>query len=277
LPEVPSFSITLPSAPSSSLTYYIAFFAPGMSAWVEPALGPATVSGDTLTFAGVNQSVTLTGGDSYYFALYSVASSCQPNPSPSPSSSPGTQGPQWTFGGSSAQLAVAQGTTPPAGTLSAYNGVGAQVQFAAPISGSGSFTLQDAMNGIGGVNDTSPIAPNTTPLPADNATSGYSPIVYLSILNAGTQNIDFGSNIPKVTLTDNSLARYATCELDVYGNNGNQSSASWFSVAQAGSTGTPTSSGVVIGAGTLPAGAGNVTFQAGSQQIVAVSCGGSIP
>jgi DNA-binding beta-propeller fold protein YncE len=99
----PGFTYTLPSSISTAgESFYIAYLTPGASAWVEPAAGPASVSGQTLTFApdsvssSISFPITLTAGDTYGFALYDVASSPSPSPSPSPtvspssSSSPGT-------------------------------------------------------------------------------------------------------------------------------------------------------------------------------------------
>ncbi len=137
------------------------------------------------------------------------------------------------------------------------------MQFAAPASGSATLQFSDALNGALGIND---VTPNT--LPVDNATSGYTPIVYLSTYNAGTSTVDFGTAIPSLTVADTSLnGTYTTCNFDVYGSQGQSNSPSWFTV---GVTGSVNASGVVVGPGTL--GGGNtVSFQPG-QQIIAVSC-----
>lgn len=136
------------------------------------------------------------------------------------------------------------------------------MQFVAPTSGSGTLYFSDALNGAQGINDVTPSG-----LPVDNATTGYTPIVYLSVVNNGSNDINFGTAIPQITLSDSSLnGTYTTCEFDVYGKQSG-STFSWFTT---GTTGTVSSSGVVVGPGTL--GGGNtVDFKTG-QQIIAISC-----
>lgn len=137
------------------------------------------------------------------------------------------------------------------------------MQFAAPTSGSGTLQFSDALNNALGVND---VTPNT--LPADNATAGYTPIIYLSTYNGGTTTISFGTATPQITVADASLnGVYTTCNFDVYGKQGNGNGLSWF---VPGPTGAVSASGVNIPAGTL-GGGNSVDFQAG-QQIIAVSC-----
>jgi hypothetical protein len=106
-----------------------------------------------------------------------------------------------------------------------------------------------------------------SPFPADTATSGYTPIIYLSAANTGTQDISFGTSVPTIQLGDTSLTSYTSCNFDVYGSSGNNT-YSWFTAPNAG---TPNGNGVTVGGGTLPAG-NSVDFKAGGQQIIAVSC-----
>jgi hypothetical protein len=193
----------------------------------------------------------------------SASSSPSTSPSTSPSSNPTSAAQTWTFGGSSTSGSFAAGTTPAAVTLAAYHGIGVTVQFVAPSSGSGTLQFSDALNGALGVND---VTPNT--LPADNATAGYTPIIYLSTYNGGTGAISFGTAVPQVTVSDTSLnGTYTTCNLDVYGQQGNGNTNSWFSV---GTTGSVTASGVVVGPGTLGGGS-TVDFKPG-QVALAISC-----
>lgn len=87
--SVPSFSYTLPSGTSiaaGSLTY-IAFYDTShpTNGW-NAVLGPGTVSGQSIAFPSVAQSVSLTGGVTYVFALIETTSTIT-TPSPQPSSS----------------------------------------------------------------------------------------------------------------------------------------------------------------------------------------------
>ncbi len=299
----PSFTFTLPSSISTSgENFYVAIYSNDPvygtnGSWQAPVIGPATVSGQTLTLTGGSTTGAVTLSSSYYyvFCLYEATASPSPspsssasgnpspspsssasgNPSPSPSSSasgnpsaspssaPTTVPQTWTFGGSSAPGTFTAGTMPSAVNLVAYQGIGVSVQFAAPTSGSGTLQFSDALNN-------GDVSPNN--LPPDSgtsgATAGYTGIIYLSTYNAGTGTISFGSAIPTITVADTSLmGTYTTCEFDVYGKQGNGTMPVWFSV---GVSGTVTSNGVIVGPGTL--GAGNsVDFQPG-QQIIAVSC-----
>jgi len=177
-------------------------------------------------------------------------------PSPAPTSSASSQ---FTFGGSSASGTFSSGTTPGAVSLSAYHNVAVSVQFVAPSSGSGTLNFSDALNN-------GDVSPNT--LPADAATAGYSPVVYLSVVNPGSTDISFGTNIPAFTVTNTAgFGSAATCSLDVYGKNGNSNTPGWFA---SGGTGSIAGNAVTIGPVQLPAG-NTVDFKSG-QQIVAISC-----
>ncbi len=323
----PTFTLTLPSSVSTAgESFYIAFLAPGASAWVEPAAGPAAVSGQTLTFnadtvPSVTFPITLTAGQTYGFALYEVASSASPSPTPtasptatptpaataSPTATPTPAGtasptptptprptatptpsstpsptprptatptpsptpsptatpssapaPTWILGGAKATLNLTAGTTPALISLSAYNSISLSAQFAAPNI-SGSLAFSDALNN-------GDVTPNT--LPADNATAGFTPIVYLSIYNGSTATISFGTAFPHLSLTDlNGFGGATVCEFDVYSRNGGNSALLWHSIGQFGTTSGTT---VTIGPGTLPPN-NSVDFQPG-QQVTAVAC-----
>lgn len=144
----------------------------------------------------------------------------------------------------------------PSVSLAAYQGITVSASFVAPTSGSGTLTVSDA---------TTP-GTDITPagLPADNANAGFTPLVYLSFYNGGS-DISFAQNFPKLTVTA-SFGTKTICEFDVYAKNGG-GTATWNNINQ---TGTIAGGSVTIGPGTLPAG-NTVDFQPG-QQILAVAC-----
>lgn len=85
----PSFTYTLPTGitlPPGS-TSYVLFYDPTQSStgWV-PVLGPGTVNGPTISFAGVNSTVSFKAGQQYVYALI-VASQAVPTASPKPTPS----------------------------------------------------------------------------------------------------------------------------------------------------------------------------------------------
>jgi hypothetical protein len=183
-----------------------------------------------------------------------TSSTATPSPSPTSSSSAA-----FTFNGSSGTGNFNQGTTTGAVALSAYHNVSVSIQFTAPASGSGTLNMSDALNN-------GDVSPNT--LPADNATSGYNAVIYLSVVNPGSTDINFGPNIPAVSVTNSAgFGGAAACELDVYGKNGNGSTLSWFN---SGATGNISGNNVTVGPAQLPAG-NTVNFESG-QQIIAISC-----
>ncbi|HEY1729893.1 MAG TPA: NHL repeat-containing protein [Candidatus Baltobacteraceae bacterium] len=73
---LPSFVLSLPSSVSTSgQTFYIAVFdGPTSSASELATLGPASVSGSTLTFTGPAQPTTLNANTTYLFELYETSS-----------------------------------------------------------------------------------------------------------------------------------------------------------------------------------------------------------
>jgi len=90
LGSVPSFTYTLPAGvtvPSGS-SAYVLFYDPSQSAtgWL-PVLGPGTVNGQNVTFAGVSSTFTLTAGLQYVYALV-LANQVLPSPIPSPGIAP---------------------------------------------------------------------------------------------------------------------------------------------------------------------------------------------
>ncbi len=89
--STPSFTYTLPSGitlPPGSSTYVL-FYDPTQSAsgWI-PVLGPGVVSGQTISFPGINTSDSFTAGQQYIYALVvasQVVPTATPNASPTPS------------------------------------------------------------------------------------------------------------------------------------------------------------------------------------------------
>ncbi len=269
----PSFSVTLPSSISTTgENFYVAFYSNdpvygSNGSWDAPVIGPATVSGQTVSFTGGSTPNPITLSSSYYyiFCVYETSStSPSPSPSTSPSSSPTAVPQTWTFGGTTGSEAFAPGTTTTPISLAAYHNIGVTVTFAEPISGSGTLQFSDALNNALSVNDVTP-----DNLPVDNATANYTPIIYVSTYNAGTSTINFGANLPEIQLVDTSLSGvYTNSEFDVYGKQPNSNAPTWFTV---GNTGSVSGSGVTVGPATLTGGNNMVDFQPG-QQIIAVSC-----
>ncbi|HET9029391.1 MAG TPA: hypothetical protein VFN49_04375 [Candidatus Aquilonibacter sp.] len=86
---IPGFSIDLPATTNVNGAFYVGIFDTSANAWVQ-ALGPATVSGTTITFAPqTGTPITLTANTAYTFGFYFVPN-VQPTSSPtaSPSSAP---------------------------------------------------------------------------------------------------------------------------------------------------------------------------------------------
>ena len=73
--STPGFTFTVPAAMATSLanSAYVAFDDPSQSTGWTNILGPGTVSGNTISFAGAPGSLLLKGGRSYGFLLYSTA------------------------------------------------------------------------------------------------------------------------------------------------------------------------------------------------------------
>jgi hypothetical protein len=165
----------------------------------------------------------------------------------------------WAFGGSTASQAFSVPITPTPVNLSAYNNISASIQFVQVISGSTTLYFSDALNN-------GDVAPNT--LPADNATAGYSAVLYVSGYNPGPSTVSFGPNTPQVTLTKTTgFGGAATCHLDVYSRNGGNALA-WQSVPNA--TGAISGTTVTVNPAALPGG-GTVDFQPG-QGVFAIAC-----
>lgn len=130
------------------------------------------------------------------------------------------------------------------------------VTFSASTSGSGTLSANLGFNN----GDITPA------VPTDNAVSGNTAVVYGSIYNGTTTDLVFGTQTPKVVLTDTSGLAPNSCSLDVYSNN-NGTSLTWGSVA----TGTPSGNSVTINPASLGGGSSTLDIQPG-QQIIAVSC-----
>ncbi len=110
--SIPSFSIQLPAGISTvNEAFFIAVFS-GESAQspLLASLGPATISGSTLGFAGSSTPLTLDAGVTYLVELYDVATGATATPSPVPSSSP-----------TAAPTAAPSPSSPAAGTLYALS------------------------------------------------------------------------------------------------------------------------------------------------------------
>ncbi len=131
-----------------------------------------------------------------------------------------------------------------------------QATFGAATAGSGTVDVNLGFNN----GDITPA------VPTDNASAGFTAVVFASFYNPGS-TITFGNTTPVVTLTDTSGFSGATaCELDAYSGNGS-GSLSWQSVS---STGTISGTSVTVPSSTL-SGSSTLDFQPG-QQVVAVSC-----
>lgn len=159
----------------------------------------------------------------------------------------------WTFGGSGGDLIPTTSSSPAPVTLTAYDNIVATLQFGAANTASDTISIADARNN-------GDISPNT--MPADNATSGTTPFLYLSFYNGTSTAVTFGSAAPSIQLTDTAgFGMVSVCELDYYANN------AW---TAAGTTGTISGTGVTIASATL---ANNGTFQfLPGQTIAAIAC-----
>jgi hypothetical protein len=279
LSAVPSFSFVLPAnVATTGVGFYVALLQPGGTSWSEPALGPATVTGQTLSFGLPQGTLTLNGASTFYFALYSTpgtptsaptagpSSSPSGSPSPGPSGSPtgspsGSPSPLpspsglvYMLGGSTAVITLSVTATPSPAVLSNYQNIAVTVQFAVPNAG-GTFDLSDAT----GNGDIMPSG-----FPVDNANSGYTPVIYISVLNTGG-DISFGGNVPSIQVTKSTgFGTMMTCNLDVYSNGG--SGSAWQSPVVGA---TIVGMNVTLGPATLVG--STVDFQTG-QQLIAVSC-----
>jgi hypothetical protein len=175
-------------------------------------------------------------------------------------SSPVRAAQTWAFGGSSTSLSVTNGQTPGPANLTPYNNVSLSIQFGQITSGSGVIKISDALNN-------GDITPNTVPL--DNATSGYTPIIYITLFNAGPQTISAGTSVPAITLTKSTgFGSATTCNLDLYIDPGT-GTKSWNALpgATAAISGNTVSSPATV----LPGGS-TVDFQPGDQPALAIAC-----
>jgi len=166
----------------------------------------------------------------------------------------------WTFGGSTASVSMTNGQTPSPVTLSPYNNVSVTLQFAQVTSGSGVLNLATALNN-GDIN------PNTVPV--DNATAGYTPVIYMSAANPGPQTISTGAAVPSVAATKSTgFGSFTSCNLDLYVNTGG-GNRTWNALP--GATATISGNTVSIPSTNLPAGS-TVDFQPGNQGVLAIAC-----
>jgi subtilisin family serine protease len=192
-PTSPSFQIVLPSSAASGVQYYLAeCIANACSSWQLAAIGPATVSGSTLSFAATNNSVFLTAGVTYWFVLYTAPTST-PTPTPTITPVPGPSGPATSF---TARPNTAEITSTfsiqsnPAGLGVAVNGVnqGVTPQNFTPAFSSSAYTITIApANGNG-----------TYTYTTDQIADGNHPVYY-------NQNADTSGSIGSVSAS--SIAR----------------------------------------------------------------------
>lgn len=125
------------------------------------------------------------------------------------------------------------------------------MQWPAPTSGTASATFSDALNN-------GDITPNT--LPVDKATSGYTPVLYLSIVP--TAQLTFDAT-PSVTISGINTS-YTTCNLDSYDNS--SGSLIWSShISGSASGGTATFTAMSL------SGTGQ-SIKWNGQQILAFAC-----
>ncbi len=83
----PATTFTLPaSVNTANQQFFLAFYDPKSPAtgWQTKFQGPATVNGQALTFNGSATPFAMTGGSTYNFALYALASGVTPSPFPNP-------------------------------------------------------------------------------------------------------------------------------------------------------------------------------------------------
>jgi hypothetical protein len=73
--STPAFTFTLSRAPCSGCSEYVAFYDPTNVSAGWTTLAQATVSGSTVSFAGIQQSTTYTAGQSYVYALFTISAS----------------------------------------------------------------------------------------------------------------------------------------------------------------------------------------------------------
>lgn len=84
----PQIDVTLPAAVSTAgVQFFIAVYDPAVKAWQEPVAGPATVSGQNITFASASTAFTLQAGMTYTLALYE-SPTVQTTPTPTPAATP---------------------------------------------------------------------------------------------------------------------------------------------------------------------------------------------
>ncbi|MGH7715000.1 MAG: hypothetical protein ACREML_03280 [Vulcanimicrobiaceae bacterium] len=218
---------------------------------------PSTSSNGTLTFTCEAQGLDLT--QTYTLEIVSGSSqTATPTSTPTGSASASF----YTFGGSTDSLSVTQGSTPIPAVLNAYQNVTvSSIQFAVSASGSGTLAFSDAVNNGSDITPSGFLADSGS----NAATPGYTPIVYISVVNSGATTINFGSALPSIQIMA-ALTPYTSCHFDALNSNG--SGSSWL-YTQA--SGTPSSTSVTIPAGALGGGS-QVEFQANSQQILAIAC-----
>jgi hypothetical protein len=171
--------------------------------------------------------------------------------------------PFYAFGGSdSGSVPATSGSAPGLVSLAAYEGLSLTIDLPTVVSGTGTLDFTDAF-------DNGDIVPNLM-LPDDtvNGPIVNSTIVYVSVLNSGTETISFGAMLPMVTIFESSglgFAPFSTCQIDALAETSGPF-FHWISYPPSPSSG---SMFTTIGPATLSG--LNVQFPPG-QTIVAVSC-----
>jgi hypothetical protein len=120
LSGTPAFSFVVPnSVIVPGADYYVAMFDPTNRAagWQLGFEGPAAISGNTVVFKGSTTPFTLTGGVTYYFALYATSHIAAP-PTAAPTAVP-TTAPSATASPSATPSAAASPTPAPTATPTA--------------------------------------------------------------------------------------------------------------------------------------------------------------
>jgi hypothetical protein len=172
--------------------------------------------------------------------------------------------PTYAFGGSSGLLSLIESLLPLPISLSLYQGITVgTLQLATPLLGNATVTVSDAIND-GDITPSGFLAD----VGVNAAVAGFTPVVYLSLLNPTNVAISLGSSVPALTLLDLNPAflTYSSCHIDLLGTIG--ATLAW---QYTGSNGTPALTALSIAAGTL-GGGGLVKIPADGQTILAITC-----
>lgn len=241
----PSFSVTLPaSITTSGENFFIAFYTSDpafkLTGWVEPAIGPATVSGQTLTFTGgaANPPLALAAGQAYYFCLYEQAAGTTPTPSPTPASTPTPAGTATPTAAPSAQVIAASNNVVRGSTIA-----GATSAIIVALSGAGDQTSA----GHAGTFATTSLSAGTGTqaqsvgrISASSRTRSVKPLVPVEARPADDREVhELLSRLPRAFGAHPDLARVRRNTSTIPSNPVVGSAASiWVGIAALGSSGT---------------------------------------